>query len=120
MSETSNAIDQIRPTAAGFAERVTPQAMTEANGVFLFECKGCGGAHFRHAGYVQTMLPFLRPGGEKRINVDNLQVMVCVKCRKCYVWLNEQMYDVSDRIDLKAWETFEREAHRATGPGGQC
>lgn len=35
-------------------------------------------------------------------------------------WINEQMYDVTDQIDLKAWEKTEKEAQAATGPGGQC
>lgn len=113
-------IDPIHPNAEGFEKFVTPKPTGEGSGVFLFECKGCKGVHYRHAGYVKSMLPFMRAGGEKRLSVDDLQVMVCVKCRRCYVWLNEQMYDVTDRIDLAAWEAFEREAHRATGPGGQC
>jgi hypothetical protein len=30
------------------------------------------------------------------------------------------MYEVSDQIDLEAWERFEKQAVKATGPGGQC
>lgn len=29
-------------------------------------------------------------------------------------------YDVTDKIDMDAWDKAERELHRATGPGGQC
>jgi hypothetical protein len=110
----------VHPQNDGFIEKITPKK-TKDN-VFLFECpnKKCKSIHFRHAGYVKSMLPFLRSNGEKQIDVVEKQVMICVKCRKAYVWLNEQMYDVSDRIDLKAWEKFEKEAHRATGPGGEC
>lgn len=115
-----NDIDLITPKAAGFAERVTPKTATEEKGVFFFSCSGCKGVHFRHAGYVKAMVPFMRAGGEKRISVDNHQVMVCVKCRRSYVWINEQMYEVTEQIDLSAWEKFEREADRATGPGGEC
>ena len=107
----------IHPDAKGFSERVTPEK--PGDDVFFFACE-CGHKHFRHAGYIANMLPFMRAGGEKRINLANLEVQVCVKCKKSYVWLNEQMYDVTDEIDLEAWEKTEREAHRATGPGGQC
>ncbi len=88
--------------------------------IFFFTCKGCGGSHFRHAGYVEIMLPFMRPGGERRVGVESLPVKVCVSCKNCYVWINEQMYDVTKRIDLQAWEKAERELQTATGPGGQC
>ena len=109
--------DLVHPSAEGFVERVTPKKPDET--VFFFKCK-CGHGHFRHAGYVQTMLPFLRAGGEKRVGVDDYRVMVCVKCRKSYIWLNEQMYDVTEHVDMEAWEAFEKVAHKATGPGGQC
>lgn len=46
--------------------------------------------------------------------------MICVSCKRAFVWLNEQMYDVTDQVDLAAWEKTEKEAHKATGPGGQC
>jgi hypothetical protein len=118
--------DAVHPNADGFRERIT--AKEPDNKVFLYECQndkcltpsGKRSIHFRHAGYVKNMLPYLKPGGEKRVGLDNLSVMVCVKCRRSYVWIFDQMYDVTDRVDLEAWEKFEVEAHRATGPGGDC
>lgn len=110
--------DLVHPDNAGFVERVTPKR--PGDDVFLFKCPGCGGCHFRHAGYVEVMAPFMRPGAEKRVAVESYPVKVCVACKSCYVWLNEQMYDVTDKVDLGAWEKTEREAHAATGPGGQC
>ena len=110
----------IDPSAEGFKERVTPKLPEESSGVFFFKCPSCGGTHFRHAGYMESMVPFMRAGLKKRIGVDSLHVKVCVKCRKAFVWLNEQMYDVTDQIDLEAWEKAERELHKATGPGGDC
>lgn len=115
--ESSKAIEPIHPDREGFAERVTPKPPDD--NVHFFKCK-CGGIHFRHAGYIKSLLPFMRAGGEKRVNVEQLCVQVCVKCRKSYVWLNEQMYEVTNQVDLNAWEKSERELHRATGPGGQC
>jgi hypothetical protein len=108
---------QIHPEADGFAECVTPKETPES--VFFFKCI-CGAIHYRHAGYVKTMSPFMRSGGEKKISINDQQVMVCVKCRKSYAWINEQMYDISDKIDVQAWEKAEREMQAATGPGGEC
>ncbi len=88
--------------------------------IFMFECTNCGGVHLRHAGYVKSLVPFIRPGDEKRVDAMDKHVMVCVKCRSCFVWINEQVYDVTDQIDLEAWEKAEAELHQATGPGGQC
>ena len=112
---TSNEL--VHPANEGFKERVSPKKTDDT--IFFFKCK-CGGHHFRHAGYMEVMLPFMRAGGEKRVGMDQTAVKVCVACRKCYIWLNEQMYEVTDKIDLNAWERAERELHKATGPGGQC
>jgi len=111
-------MDLVHPGNEGFVERVTPKKPDES--IFLFKCKNCGKTHFRHAGYVMTMLPFMRSGGEKRVNLEEMRVMVCVSCKNCFVWINEQMYDITDQIDLQAWEKTEKEAHKATGPGGEC
>lgn len=80
----------------------------------------CGGVHFRHAGYIHNMLPFMRANQEKKVELQSYQVMVCVKCRSSYAWVYDQLYDISQHIDLEAWEKLEKEAHKATGPGGQC
>jgi hypothetical protein len=116
-NEISSLAAAVHPAAPGFAERVTPKPPDE---VFFFACPRCQGIHFRHAGYVHSMLPFLKPQGEKHVAVEAHQVMVCVKCRSASVRIGEQTYDVTDRVDLEAWEKFEKEAHKATGPGGNC
>ena len=108
----------VHPDGEGFKERVTPKQPDE--NLFLFKCRKCEGVHFRHAGYVTLMLPFLRAGGEKRVGCDDVRVMVCVKCKSAWAWITDQMYDLTDKIDLEAWEKTEKEAHKATGPGGQC
>ncbi len=105
------------PNGPGFKEKVTPKEPGEE--LFMFTC-ACGGIHYRHAGYVKTLIPFIEQGGAKKIVTDNLQVMVCVACKNCYVWTGQQMYDVTKRIDLKAWEKAEVELDAATGPGGEC
>ena len=108
----------VHPGNEGFRERVTPKKPDE--NLFLYECKNCGGIHFRHAGYVPVMVPFIEGGGEKRMVLDESRVMVCVACKHSWIWVGKQMYEVTDRIDLQAWERTEKEAHAATGPGGNC
>jgi hypothetical protein len=108
----------VHPEGEGFREKITPKEIDDKK-VFLYRCK-CGGQHFRHAGYVKVMMPFIETGGEKRMTNEHVQVMVCVACRSSCIWVNGQMYDVSDRVDLEAWEKAEKELHKATGPGGEC
>jgi hypothetical protein len=111
------AIGAVHPEAKGFVECVTP--VKPPADVFFFKCD-CGSIHYRHAGYVKTMSPFMRQGGEKKVGIDKQMVMICVACKKSYAWINEQMYDLSAQIDVKAWEKTEKEMHAATGPGGEC
>lgn len=103
-----------------FTKKVTPIKLTSAEELFLFSCPECSGVHFRHAGYFEMMMPFMRADKSKNVATESYQVKVCVACRKAYVWAGEQMYDVTDLIDLEAWEKFEKVAQKATGPGGQC
>ncbi len=110
----------VRPMNGGFIKRIITKPAAESEGVYLFMCEECGGYHFRHAGYIKTMIPFMRSGGEKRVNVESVQVMVCVKCKSSYAWINEQMYNLSDKIDIEAWSKAEAELNKATGPGGEC
>jgi hypothetical protein len=120
MSDSNESLTKeiVHPSKQGFVERVTPKEPGE--GIFFFHCPNCEGIHFRHAGYAELMFPFIRPGDEKRIGLESHAVKVCVKCRSAYVWINEQMYDVTNLIDLEAWAKLEKEMHDATGPGGQC
>lgn len=54
MSEESKNL--VHPNAEGFVERVTPKTPSET--VYFFKCS-CGKGHFRHAGYMKSMLPFM-------------------------------------------------------------
>jgi hypothetical protein len=65
-------------------------------------------------------MPFVLADKQKKVAEDSYNVKVCTKCKKCYIWYSEQMYDVTKLIDLKAWEKVEKEMHVATGPGGDC
>ena len=82
--------------------------------------KECGNKHFRHAGYMEFLVPFVKSTKEGKVQTDSLQVKVCTKCRACYVYLDSKFVDVTDEIDLQAWEETEREMQKATGPGGDC
>lgn len=111
------ATDLVHPQNEGFREKITPKSID--GNLFVYSC-ACTGSHFRHAGYMKILLPFMKPGMQKSMAVETRQVMVCVKCRKCYIWDGEQMYDVTEKVDLEAWEKAEKELHKATGPGGEC
>jgi predicted nucleic-acid-binding Zn-ribbon protein len=102
-----------------FDEKVTPKTLN-AEDLFLFRCPKCKGMHFRHAGYMESMTPYMNPKKEQKVAVDSYAVKVCVKCHRAYIWADTQMYDVTDQIDMEAWEKFEKEAQKATGPGGEC
>lgn len=103
-----------------FEKCVNPQIVKKPDELFLFQCSGCGNVHFRHAGYVEMLMPFMRADKEKKVGKDSYSVHVCTKCRKCFIWYNERMRDVTELIDLAAWEKAERELNKATGPGGEC
>ena len=107
-----------------FDEKITPKKLDHdpdpAKRVNLFKCPSCKGVHMRHAGYMEAVLPYVLAGDGAKVSRDSLHVMICVKCKNAYVWHNGQMYDVTDQVDLTAWETTEEECHAAVGPGGDC
>jgi hypothetical protein len=122
MTATNTELDDIKslihPSKEGFREKVLPKEIDDTK-LFIWKCV-CGKQHLRHAGYMRVMMPYIETGGEKKMTCENFQVMVCISCKKASMFINGQMYDATDRFDLKAWEETEREAHRATGPGGDC
>lgn len=100
-----------------FNDKATPKSLPET--MFLFKCT-CGNVHFRHAGYIEAIMPYIQADQEKKVQSDSLSVKVCTSCRKCYVWHHPQWYDVTDKIDIAAWEKTEREMQKCTGPRGNC
>lgn len=88
--------------------------------IFVIKCPGCGGIHFRHAGYIEAVIPFVSPKQGDSLATDSLPVKICVKCKHAHVIHSNKIVDVTANIDLKAWSKTEVEAHEATGPGGQC
>lgn len=114
LSSEEHAINPFDPTG-------TVKDIDSATLDFLLACPKCGGYHSRHAGYFTTKSAYK--------NVDEragstfttaVPVHICVKCKTPIASLGGVMYDVSKYVDLKAWEKTEKEAHAATGPGGQC
>lgn len=86
----------------------------------LFKCPNCGGLHFRHAGYVLPITPKIEEQVVKG-ELFTCCVYLCVKCKHSIVYgKDEKIHDITEYIDLNAWEKTEKEAHKATGPGGQC
>lgn len=102
-----------------FNKTVKPKVLTKASDLFIFQCE-CGSIHHRHAGYIKTLIPYARPDKEQKVEACNHQLMVCTQCKNCYIWSDNQMYDVTTLIDLEAWDKTEREMQKATGPGGDC
>ena len=80
----------------------------------------CGNPHFRHAGYMEAIVPYMKPTKEGQISTSSLEVKVCTVCKSCYVYVDNHFYNVTDDIKLDAWEETEKEMQKATGPGGQC
>ena len=119
-SEQEREKDIVSIKEKDFKDMVTPIKLENSQDLFLFKCSECGGTHFRHTGYMNTMLPFVTADGQKNVTRDAEAVHTCVKCRKSYIFYHKQMYDVSGLIDLKAWEKCEKEMSKATGPGGEC
>lgn len=102
-------------------QKITPIVLDKKQSdLFFFQCSGCGGRHFRHAGYMEMLLPYIRSDQSKHMGNDAEPVKVCCKCRKCFLWVNNQVYDVTDLVDLEAWIELEKDMHKATGPGGNC
>ncbi len=98
----------------------TVEALQDA--MFAFACSNCGNVHFRHAGYIETMLPYATGKGGKHMERSSVQVMVCTKseCHHAFVYKDETLYDVTKVIDLGAWEKAEVKLNESTGPGGEC
>jgi len=112
-----NAVDnKIKET---LKKKSTPKEIKNATDLNFFKCS-CGGIHYRHAGYVQIFMPFVKGSKEGDLCKNNEGVYICVKCKKAYVWEDSQQHDVTSLIDLEAWEKLEVETNKATGPGGQC
>jgi len=109
--------DPISQALAAVAAGSMNRNLEDCDSIFL-ECE-CGKKHFRHAGYLETIVPFVSGDGGKICN-DSHAVKTCCSCRKSYVAIGSKVYDVTDQVDIDAWEKFEKVAHKTTGPGGQC
>jgi hypothetical protein len=101
-------------------KNIPVEKLEDKDDMIFFKCPGCGSIHFRHAGYLEAAMPYVRVDRTTHIASDSLCVKTCVKCRKSYVYYEDKFIDVTEHIDLEAWEKFEKEAYKATGPGGEC
>ena len=87
----------------------------------MVACPKCGGIHFRHCAYIETVTPFIDGNnGQAEAMSSSHPVKVCVKCKTALVSIGKNMYDITDKIDMNAWTKTEVEAHKTTGPGGMC
>jgi hypothetical protein len=103
-----------------FSEKAKAKVVEKADELYLFRCPECKNVHFRHAGYLEMLLPFIRADKKEGVDAQSYSVKICTNCRHSYIWYNEQMYDVTKLIDVEAWARTERELQLATGPGGDC
>ena len=85
----------------------------------LLRCPICGGMHFRHAGYMLPLLPFLEKG-ESKVQVNQAPVYICINCKAGIIHVDGKIHDVSGFVDMSKWEQTEKLAYKMTGPGGQC
>lgn len=88
--------------------------------IFIIKCLVCGKVHFRHAGYLEVMTPYVDAKLGKMLSVDSKPVKICVSCKAAHVIVDGKVIDITEQIDLKSWERTEVEAHKAVGPGGNC
>jgi len=112
------------PAVEVIKEAPLVKKLANMDDLFVFKCQGkkgkCGNIHFRHAGYIELMMPYIQPDKTRKVTKDSHQVHICTKCKAAYVYLKDNFYDVSDQIDVKAWERTEKVANAMTGPGGEC
>ena len=123
MSEDSKEIVKGEPSLTGSQEGiVTPLEDTDA--ILLLKCPKCQKVHFRHAGYMHPLSNLSYKNADRtqssQLNTDQTPVQICVSCKTAIIVFNGKIHDVTEHVDLKAWERTEVEAHKATGPGGQC
>jgi len=93
--------DLVTITKDEFKERITPKKVKDPKELSLFQCPECGNVHFKHDGYVEVLvqqidyIPFVNEGKES-IRNDSHPVYVCASCGTFYVWINEQMWNVTN------------------------
>lgn len=92
----------------------------EGTSLFLLHCPNCDSIHFRHAGYVEVVVPYTEKENEVKTITASQPVKMCVECKHSFFQNDGRLYDVTNKIDLNAWETTEKMMHKVTGPGGQC
>lgn len=90
------------------------------NDLFLLKCPKDGNVHFRHAGYVYPMTPYVDPKRGAQVSSVQTPVMVCTTCKSVLFYFDSKFHDITSHTDLEAWDKTEKEMHKATGPGGDC
>lgn len=123
MPDENTEVTNVGGTGAELPEHFRQETFTkklDEHPVFLLKCPGCGKVHFRHAGYVEILIPHVSAKEGNKVADHAEPVKVCVNCKHAIIFHDGKVIDVTDQIDLKAWTKTEEEAYEATGPGGQC
>ena len=67
---------------------IDAKELKDTDELYMFKCTQCGGVHFRHAGYMEMLLPYVLADKQKKIQKESHQVHVCVKCKKSFKFFN--------------------------------
>ena len=104
-----------------FDQKDLVKPLDNTDSILLLKCPKCGHTHFRHAGYMITVTPYLEIKTQSVNNVStNNPVHICIKCKTAILAVEGKIHDVTDHVDFEAWNKTEKIAHETTGPGGQC
>lgn len=82
-------------TEADAMDRLLPKEIAGAPFAALNPCTSCGGFHFDKEGCLLSAMQFQRPGQGDLAALNPEPVYVCRKCGAAFIWLGEQLYDVS-------------------------
>jgi len=121
--EVANALRLAPELSKGNQEGIVTE-LESTDELLLLKCPKCQAVHFRHAGYMHPLAKMDFVSASQTVETDitttAVQVMICVNCKTSIINHAGKIKDVTKHVDLNAWEKTEKEAHKATGPGGEC
>ena len=74
-------IENTIPAVEVIKETPLVKKLEKTDDQFVFRCPGkkgkCGNIHFRHAGYIELMMPYMEPDKTRKVTKDSRQVHIC-------------------------------------------
>lgn len=86
----------------------------------LIKCPKGEHYHFRHTGFLERGYAFTDPVAKVEVRSQSLAVKTCITCGTSIVLLDDFTVDVSDIVDVKNWDAFDKIANEKLGPSGNC